>query len=66
MAELVYDGERLIFTKEMQKEYTILMPMMLPMHFALLERIFNSSGLHVELLQSSSPQIVNEGLQNVT
>lgn len=65
MAELVYDGERLVFTKEMQKEYTILMPMMLPMHFALLERIFNSSGLHVELLQSSSPQIVNEGLQNV-
>ena len=34
MAELVYakDG-RLLFTKEMKQEYTLLMPQMLPVHF---------------------------------
>ena len=33
MAELVYakDG-RLLFTKEMKEEYTLLMPQMLPVH----------------------------------
>ncbi|MFQ9918258.1 MAG: hypothetical protein ACLRWQ_19580 [Flavonifractor plautii] len=34
MAKLVYDDTgRLLFTKEMKEEYTILMPQMLPVHF---------------------------------
>ena len=35
MAELKYDSKtgRLLFTKEMKKEYTILMPNMAPIHF---------------------------------
>lgn len=34
MAELVYnENGRLLFTKEMKEEYTILMPQMLPVHF---------------------------------
>ena len=41
MAELIYNEKgRLLFTEEMKKEYTILIPMMLPIHFALLEKIF--------------------------
>ena len=36
MAELVYDNSgRLLFTKEMKEEYTILMPQMLPIHFGM-------------------------------
>ena len=36
MAELVYDNTgRLLFTKEMKEEYTILMPQMLPIHFGM-------------------------------
>ena len=34
MAELVYNEQgRLLFTEEMRKEYTILIPNMLPIHF---------------------------------
>ena len=36
MAKLVYDKDgRLLFTKEMKEEYTILMPQMLPVHFGM-------------------------------
>ena len=35
------DNGRVIFTKEMKKEYTILLPNMLPMHFKILEQILN-------------------------
>ena len=66
MAELVYNERgRLLFTEEMRKEYTILIPMMLPIHFTLLEKIFNLNGYKVELLQTTHRQIVDEGLQNV-
>ena len=34
MAEIIRDKTgRILFTKEMKKEYTILCPMMLPIHF---------------------------------
>ena len=43
MAELKYDSKtgRLLFTKEMKKEYTILMPNMAPIHFNILQNVFN-------------------------
>ena len=45
MAKLVYDKDgRLLFTKEMAKEYTILAPQMLPDHFKMLESILNEAG----------------------
>ena len=48
MAELVYDETgRLLFTEEMKKEYTILVPQMLPMHFAMLVRIMQTMGYNV-------------------
>lgn len=66
MAELVYNEQgRLLFTEEMRKEYTILIPMMLPIHFTFLEKIFNSHGYKVELLKTTGRQIVDEGLKNV-
>ena len=45
MAQLVYDKTgRLLFTKEMAQEYTILAPQMLPDHFAMLENILQEAG----------------------
>ncbi len=66
MAELIYNEHgRLLFTEEMRKEYTILIPMMLPIHFTLLEKIFNLHGYKVKLLKTNHRQIVDEGLRNV-
>ncbi len=66
MAQLVYNKRgRLLFTEEMRQEYTILIPMMLPIHFAFLERILNNYGYKVELLKTTGRPIIDEGLQNV-
>jgi predicted nucleotide-binding protein (sugar kinase/HSP70/actin superfamily) len=66
MAKLVYDSTgRLLFTEEMKREYTILFPMMLPLHFKMLERIFNKHGYKTELLSTTGRKIVDEGLRNV-
>jgi len=66
MAELVYDETgRLLFTEEMRKEYKILIPMMLPIHFDLLANIFTKYGYNVEVLKTTGKNIVDEGLKNV-
>lgn len=66
MAELIYDKNgRLLFTKEMKKEYTILMPMMLPIHFTLMRNAIRLDGYKIELLETTGPKIVEEGLKNV-
>ena len=36
---------RLLFTKEMKEEYTILMPQMLPIHFGLIAEAAGAGGL---------------------
>ena len=66
MAELKYDKTgRLLFTKEMKKDYTILIPNMLPIHFELIRNVLLNYGYHLELLQTVNPNIQKEGLQNV-
>lgn len=66
MAQLCYDkNERLLFTKEMKKEYTILLPMMLPIHFNLMKNILTHYGYKTELLDTTDPQIAQEGLKYV-
>ncbi|MCH5193698.1 MAG: 2-hydroxyacyl-CoA dehydratase [Oscillospiraceae bacterium] len=66
MAELIYNEQgRLLFTEEMRREYTILIPNMLPIHFTMLERIFNNHGYKVKLLTSIGRKIIDEGLENV-
>lgn len=66
MAELQYaeDG-RILFTKEMKKEYTLLAPNMLPTHFKLFEKAFALHGYRVVPLETTGREIVNEGLKNV-
>ena len=66
MAELIYDKDgRLLFTEEMKKEYTILFPTMLPIHFGLIARIFETEGYHIDMLTTSHRGIVDEGLKYV-
>lgn len=60
-----YKNGRLLFTREMKKEYTILMPMMLPVHFTLIRNSLRLKGYKVELLTTSGRAVVNEGLRDV-
>ncbi|MEX1376033.1 MAG: 2-hydroxyglutaryl-CoA dehydratase [Eubacteriales bacterium] len=59
------NDNRVIFTKEMKKNYTVLMPMMLPTHMRLIEKTLLLHGYNVELLYTDNDNIVNEGLKNV-
>lgn len=54
-----------IFTEEMKKDYTILVPDMLPIHFKLIIAIYKKFGYNMELLQTSTQNVINEGLKNV-
>ena len=66
MAELIYDENgRLMFTEEMREEYTILAPLMLPIHFNFIERIFRNAGYKMEVLHTTGQSIVTQGLQSV-
>ena len=57
--------EKVVFTKQMREEYTILCPQMSPIHFELLETAFNASGYHLEVLPNDNKQAVDVGLKYV-
>jgi predicted nucleotide-binding protein (sugar kinase/HSP70/actin superfamily) len=56
---------RIIFTKEMKKTYTLLFPMMAPIHFKMLGEVFNHYGYHTELLETTGPEIAQTGLKYI-
>ena len=58
------DGYR-VFTKEMKKDYTILIPTMLPRHFKLLSGILRSYGYKTEILDNMGQSVIDEGLKYV-
>ncbi len=60
-----YEQNKIIFTKEMRKDYTILIPQMAPIHFELLESAVKSEGYNVELLRDCTPHTVETGLKYV-
>ena len=53
------------FTKEMKKEYTILAPNMLPMHFELLIRVMRHYGYNIELLRNGGHELAELGVKYV-
>ncbi len=53
------------FTAEMKKDYTILVPTMLPMHFKMLCQIFRNFGYKAELLENYGQNVVDSGLKYV-
>ena len=66
MAELVYDKNgRLLFTKEMKKEYTLLVPQMLPDHFAMVVEILRSYGYKVDMLENTGRPVIDAGQKYV-
>ncbi len=56
---------RMIFTKEMKKDYTLLCPQMSPIHFDLLEPAFHAFGYNVEILKNDDRAAIDIGLQYV-
>lgn len=57
--------ERVIFTRDMKKEYTILAPQMSPIHFDLLEPAIRSEGFKLEILNNDGHNAVDVGLKYV-
>ncbi len=57
--------DKIIFTKEMRKTYTILCPQMSPIHFELLEPAFQASGYNIKVLPNDNKQAVDVGLKYV-
>ncbi|MGL6217601.1 MAG: acyl-CoA dehydratase activase-related protein, partial [Lacrimispora sphenoides] len=56
---------RIMFTKEMKKDYTILCPQMSPLHFDLIEPAIRSFGYRVEVLQNDNRSAIDTGLKYV-
>ncbi len=57
--------DRVEFTKEMRRDYTILVPNMLSNHFKLLIKVFANEGYNVELLKNEGRSVVECGLKYV-
>ena len=57
--------DRIEFTKEMKKSYTILIPNMASIHFEIIKNVLAGCGYRVELLQNQGPSVVQEGLKYV-
>lgn len=53
------------FTAEMRDEYTILVPNMLPIHWKLMQKVFQINGYKIDVLNNQGPHIAQLGLQYV-
>ena len=53
------------FTEEMKKDYTVLIPNMLPMHFTLIAKVFQNFGIRSEVLMTQGQHIKDTGLKYV-
>ena len=54
-----------VFTEEMKKTHTILIPDMLPWHFDLLVHVMRRAGYKVEVLHNEGRAVIDEGLKHV-
>ena len=57
--------ERVLFTEEMKKDYTILIPTMLPMHFKIIQAVFRQYGYNAVLLENMGDEVKQCGLRYV-
>ena len=51
------------FTHEMKKDYTILVPNMLPMHFEMIVQVMRNYGYNIDLLKTSGHKIADTGIK---
>lgn len=56
---------RIVFTEEMRKTHTILVPQMSPIHFQFIESALKPEGLNLEVLPSIDTEAIDEGLKYV-
>jgi len=56
---------KVLFTEEMRKDYTILCPQMSPIHFDILEPAMRACGYNLEVLQNDNRHCVDTGLKYV-
>jgi predicted nucleotide-binding protein (sugar kinase/HSP70/actin superfamily) len=63
MAKLLYEDGRLLFTKEMKKEYKMLIPAMAPYHFEYFVTLLKSEGYNAEILKNNSFDVIHEGMK---
>ena len=60
------EGEgRVVFTKEMRKDYTIFLPTMLPRHFKIISSLMQIYGYKTVLLENDGPEVIENGLRYV-
>ncbi len=57
--------DKVPFTEEMRRDYTILCPQMSPIHFELLEPAFQAAGYKIRVLPNDNKQAVDMGLKYV-
>ncbi|MEY8001870.1 acyl-CoA dehydratase activase-related protein [Clostridium sp. Mt-5] len=57
--------KKVVFTKKMKKNHTILCPQMSPIHFQFLQEAFRKSGYNLKVLPSVDKKAVEEGLKYV-
>lgn len=57
--------ERVSFTEDMRRDYTILVPNMLPVQLGLICRLMKGYGYKLELLDTQGQSIIDQGLKNV-
>ena len=60
-----YEVKKPPFTKEMKKDYTILIPLMIPVHFELIESAVRACGYNAVLLRECTEKTVETGLKYV-
>ena len=60
-----YTDEYPVFTSDMKKTHTILVPDMLPYHFELICHVCGLYGYKMEVLKNDSRAVIDEGLKHV-
>ena len=59
------DKSYIRFTKEMKKDYTVLIPTMLPMHLKMVSKVLSYYGYKTEVLENMGKPVIDTGLKYV-
>ena len=57
--------KRVLYTKEMNKDYTLLCPQMAPIHFDILKEAFRSCGYRIDVMPALDKSSIETGLKYV-
>ena len=63
--EVNYTDDFPLWKDEYKKTHKILIPDMLPWHFAIIEGLLKQEGYDVEILKNDSRTVIDEGLKHV-